>query len=101
VGTELTQGVDATETLFPVDAVTVTDGSEVYVLFVPGDTVLVNATATTHTIPLAETFRKIAGTQVPAVNDGSLVTEVTLPSRDGIVLLRLSHRLYLPLILRT
>jgi hypothetical protein len=66
-----------------------------------GGTAIVNATATTHTIPLGETFRKIAGTQVPAVNDGSLVTEVTLPPRDGIVLLRLSHRLYLPLILRT
>lgn len=62
---------------------------------------LVNATATTHTVSLGETFRKIAGTQVPAINDGSLVTEVTPPPRDGIVLLRLSHRLYLPLILRT
>ena len=33
-------------------------------------------------------FRKIAGTQDPGVNDGSVVDEVTLPPVDGSVLLR-------------
>ncbi len=41
VGTTLTQDVDATTTLFHVAAVTVSDGVEVYELFVPGDTALI------------------------------------------------------------
>lgn len=49
---------------------------------------LVNATSQPVTIPLGGTFRKINGTQVPSVNDGSLVTSVTLPPLDGIILLR-------------
>ena len=65
-----------------------------------GGVALVNATASEQTIPLGGTFRKIAGTQAPDVNDGSLVTEVTLPFHDGIVLLRLPHRVYLPVVLR-
>lgn len=49
---------------------------------------LVNPTAGPVTVQLGGTFRKIKGTQAPSVNDGSLVTQVTIPSHDGIVLLR-------------
>lgn len=65
-----------------------------------GGVALVNATASEQTISLGGAFRKITGTQAPDVNDGSLVTEVTLPFHDGIVLLRLPHRVYLPVVLR-
>lgn len=50
--------------------------------------VLVNASGDPVTIPLGGTFKKINGTQDRTVNDGSTVTEVTLPPLDGIILLR-------------
>jgi hypothetical protein len=50
--------------------------------------VIVNATKSTHQIPLGQPFRKIRGVQVPSLNDGSVVTHVTLPPQDGIILLR-------------
>ncbi len=50
--------------------------------------VLVNATSTAITISLDGIFRKIKGKQAPTVNDGSLVTEVTIKPIDGIILLR-------------
>jgi hypothetical protein len=65
-----------------------------------GGTVLLNATASAQTVPLSGTFRKIRGTQAPAVNDGSLVTQVMLPPLDGLIVLRTGSRLYLPLVLR-
>jgi hypothetical protein len=49
---------------------------------------LVNATADPVTVNLGGVFRKIKGTQAPLVNDGRLVTAVTLPAKDGLVLLR-------------
>lgn len=49
---------------------------------------LVNATDRSTTVDLGGRFRKIKGTQAPAVNDGALVSSVTLPPMDGIVLLR-------------
>ncbi len=55
-----------------------------------GGTVLVNASACTQTIPLDGRFQRIAGTQDPKVNDGSIVTAVTLPPLDGIILIRLT-----------
>jgi hypothetical protein len=51
--------------------------------------VLVNSTKTAHTIDLGGTFQKIDGSQVPAINDGSQVTQVGLPPQDGIILIRL------------
>ncbi len=65
-----------------------------------GGLALANATATTQTVPLGGVFRKIAGTQAPGVNDGSLVTEVELLPLDGLVLLRpgAQYDVYLPLI---
>lgn len=53
-----------------------------------GGAVLVNPSAKARTVSLEGTFRKIKGTQAPQINDGSLVSQVTLPPRDGIVLLR-------------
>ncbi len=50
--------------------------------------VLVNSTDDTHTINLGGTFQKINGTQAPVINDGSRVTQVDLPPRDGLILLR-------------
>lgn len=65
-----------------------------------GGVVLVNATAATQTVPLGGEFFKINGTQAPAVNDGSLVTQVDLPPADGLILLRsdLYTHVYLPLV---
>jgi hypothetical protein len=67
-----------------------------------GGIALVNATAAAQTIPLGGEFRKISGSQVPGVNDGSVVSQVTLASQDGIVLLRLVplYRYLLPIIFR-
>jgi hypothetical protein len=65
-----------------------------------GGVVLVNATASTQTVPLGGDFLKINGAQAPAINDGSLVTQVDLPPVDGLILLRsdLDSRIYLPLV---
>jgi len=41
-----------------------------------------------RTVNLGGTFRKLKGTQAPSINNGALVTSVTLKDRDGIVLLR-------------
>ncbi|WP_295578827.1 putative glycoside hydrolase [uncultured Lamprocystis sp.] len=50
--------------------------------------VVVNATPTTRTVDLGGTFQRIRGTGQDAVNDGSAVTRVTLPSYDAAVLIR-------------
>ena len=52
-----------------------------------GGVALVNPTDAAVTVDLGGSFRKIKGTQAPAVNDGSLVTAVTIPAKDGLVLL--------------
>jgi hypothetical protein len=49
---------------------------------------LVNPTGSTVTVAVGAGFRKIKGTQDPKVNDGTFVTSVTIPARDGVVLLR-------------
>jgi hypothetical protein len=51
---------------------------------------LSNTPSSAQTITLGGTFQKIKGTQAPTVNDGSLVTSVTLQPNDGIILLRTS-----------
>jgi hypothetical protein len=50
---------------------------------------LVNPSGSAVTVQLGGTFRKIQGTQDPTVNDGSLVTAVTIPAQDGIIVLRI------------
>ena len=79
---------DATGSIWIANVVVREAAPEVWRRDFDKGTVLVNAEATTQTVSLGGTFRKIKGTQAPTVNDGSLVTAVTLPPRDGIVLLR-------------
>lgn len=49
---------------------------------------LVNSTTTTRTIQLPGEYEKLNGRQDPYVNDGSVISRVTIPPRDGIILLR-------------
>ena len=51
--------------------------------------VLANATPLAKTVNLGDTFQKINGRQDSAVNNGKVVTQVTLPPYDGILLVRL------------
>ena len=51
---------------------------------------LVNPKATARVeVTLEEDFKRIAGKQAPAVNNGQLTRKVQLNDRDGIILLRL------------
>ncbi len=50
--------------------------------------VVVNGTNNSQTISLNGDYEKLHGTQDPNVNDGSIVSEVTVAGRDGIILLR-------------
>ncbi len=50
--------------------------------------VIVNATEEEQTIQLDGDFEKLHGSQDPLVNNGSIVSEITLKSKDGIILLR-------------
>jgi hypothetical protein len=50
--------------------------------------VLVNATNETQTVELDGSYEKLHGEQVPSINDGSIVNRVTLPAKDGLLLLR-------------
>jgi hypothetical protein len=50
--------------------------------------VLNNSGTTAQTVDLDEAFRRLSGRQDPQTNDGSVVTSVTLPPRDGLILLR-------------
>lgn len=65
-------------------------GREVWRRDYEGGSALVNATNATRTVSLGRMFRKIRGRQAPLVNDGMLVTSVSLPPRDGLVLLQAS-----------
>jgi hypothetical protein len=51
--------------------------------------VLNNSTSSAQTVPLESPFEHLAGVQDPSVNDGTVVTEATIPSRDGLFLRRL------------
>ncbi len=51
--------------------------------------VLVNPSEGPMTVDLGDTYRKILGTHDPLFNDGSLVTEITLKPKSGIILLKL------------
>ncbi len=50
--------------------------------------VLVNSTAQNQTVDLGAEFEKIHGTQDTTVNDGSIISEVSVAPSDGIVLLK-------------
>jgi Carbohydrate binding domain/Hypothetical glycosyl hydrolase family 15 len=51
-------------------------------------TVLVNGTGTPQTVTLPAGYRRIAGTQSPAINNGAPVTSVTLAPQDAILLVK-------------
>jgi hypothetical protein len=48
-----------------------------------------NSSGQPVTIDLKGKFKHLLGTQDPSVNDGSVVTRVTVPDHDGLILLRL------------
>jgi len=50
--------------------------------------VLINSSTQSKTVGLGGELEKVRGTQDPAVNDGSVVTSVTLQPNDGVVLLK-------------
>lgn len=56
--------------------------------------VIVNATSHESTIELDGEFETIQGTQDPEHNNGRFVTEITLASQDGIILLRPVEDIY-------
>jgi hypothetical protein len=47
-----------------------------------------NSSTKTQKIALGGTFKKLKGTQDPSLNDGGIVSSVTVPANDGVVLLR-------------
>jgi Hypothetical glycosyl hydrolase family 15 len=49
---------------------------------------LVNPTSQPQTIVFDSEFEKIRGTQDSATNDGSIVSSVTIPAHDGLIMLR-------------
>jgi hypothetical protein len=51
---------------------------------------VVNASSKAAPISLPGEFEKLQGTQDPETNDGSIVTKVTVPPQDGLVLIRRS-----------
>ncbi|MEY4723665.1 MAG: hypothetical protein RLZZ324_1178 [Candidatus Parcubacteria bacterium] len=53
-----------------------------------GGTALVNSTGAPVTVQLGQEMEKIRGTQDAAVNDGAVVTTVTVPPSDGLLLQR-------------
>jgi hypothetical protein len=50
--------------------------------------VIVNGTSTAQTIRLDGEYERLHGTQDPTTNSGAIVSRLTLPAQDGIVLLR-------------
>ncbi len=82
-------GLGQTTGVVSIDDVKVQSGSlEVWRRDYSKGIVLLNATSQSRQIELGGTFKKIKGTQAPLINDGSLVTKVTLQPHDGLILLR-------------
>lgn len=52
---------------------------------------IVNATKNAEQVTLSGEYEKLRGSQDPRTNDGSIVTRVTVPAEDGIVLIRRSE----------
>lgn len=64
---------------------------------------LVNATSSAQVVDLGGVFAHLLGRQDPLVNNGRVVSQVTLPPRDGVILLRWTMpqlQFYLPLVTR-
>jgi len=59
-----------------------------------GGVVLVNSDNQARTVSLGAEYEKIHGSQDLRVNDGSFVSEVTVPAQDGLILLRPLDKIY-------
>ena len=100
-GTALHIGLGATTGTVWLDDVRLQEGArEVWRRDYDGGVALVNATSAVQTVDLGGRYRKIQGAQAPEINDGSVVTQVTLPPLDGLIVLRIWESLYLPVVLR-
>lgn len=53
--------------------------------------VLVNSSEQTERVRLGEDFEKIHGTQDPITNDGAIVSRITVPKEDGLILMRVTE----------
>jgi len=85
----LTFGLGSSEGTVWLDGISLQQGSrEVYRRDFEGGVVLINTTSRSQKIDLGETFRKIRGRQQPRINNGKLISEVTIPPKDGLILLR-------------
>lgn len=51
-------------------------------------TVLVNSTNKAEVIPLRGEYERPTGSQDPGVNNGEIVTEISVPPQDGVILIR-------------
>jgi len=56
--------------------------------------VVVNPTSSMQTVQLDGEFEKLHGVQDPTVNDGSIVSRVTVRAQDGLMLLRPLEQIY-------
>jgi len=85
----LTFGLGSSEGTVWLDDISLQQGSrEVYRRDFEGGVVLINTTSSSQKIDLGETFRKIRGRQQPRINNGKLISKVTIPPKDGLILLR-------------
>ena len=55
-----------------------------------GGIALTNPTGSSQTVTLERPYRKLQGVQDPKTNDGSLATQVSVPSHDGLVLVSIA-----------
>lgn len=56
--------------------------------------VLVNSTNRTYTVELGGEYEKLHGKQDPKVNDGSIITKVSVPAQDGLIMLKSVENIY-------
>lgn len=56
--------------------------------------VLVNSSNRSYTVDLGGEYEKLHGSQDPKVNDGSIVSRVTVPAQDGLIMLRSVEKIY-------
>lgn len=54
---------------------------------------IVNALDQTKTVALGGEYEKLTGIQAPEVNDGSIVTSVTIAAKDGLILMKTVSRI--------
>jgi hypothetical protein len=85
-----------------IDGVTLQQGNaDVWRRDFAGGVVLLNATNSPQTVELGAPFQKIQGSQDRRINDGRIVSQVTLQPHDGLILLRTivgAIRVYVPTI---